>query len=69
MGDVKIEYIPGRPGDFSGKEISSELTQRELDWEPKVSFEEGVRRYINWYKQRAKKRETEWARLDEKLKV
>ena len=69
LGDVKIEYIPGRPGDFSGKEISSELTQRELDWEPKVSFEEGVRRYINWYKQRAKKRETEWARLDEKLKV
>ncbi|NQT46488.1 MAG: NAD-dependent epimerase/dehydratase family protein [Candidatus Omnitrophica bacterium] len=69
LGDVKIEYIPGRPGDFSGKEISSELTQRELDWEPKVSFEEGVRRYINWYKQREEKRETEWARLDEKLKV
>jgi UDP-glucose 4-epimerase len=51
IGDVKIESIPVRPGDFSGKQISSELAREELGWEPKVSFEEGVRRYIEWYKQ------------------
>jgi UDP-glucose 4-epimerase len=51
IGDVQIESIPVRPGDFSGKQISSELAREELGWEPKVSFEEGVRRYIEWYKQ------------------
>ena len=24
--------------------------KKELDWEPKVHFEEGLRRYIEWYK-------------------
>jgi UDP-glucose 4-epimerase len=40
LGDVKIEYTPARPGDFSGKEISSVLAKKELNWEPKISFEE-----------------------------
>lgn len=68
IGNVKIEYIPARPGDFSGKEVSSELAKKELDWEPKVSFEEGVRRYINWYKKVEKEKEAEWARLDNTLR-
>lgn len=51
IGDVKIEYVPGRPQDFSGKEILSRLAEQELGWEPKVPFEEGVRRYVGWYKQ------------------
>jgi len=68
IGDVKIEYIPARPGDFSGKEVSSELARRELGWEPKVSFEEGIRRYIEWYREREKKRVSDWDKLDETLK-
>src|SRR5207248_1485687 len=35
VGNVPIEYIEGRLGDFSGKEISSERARRELNWEPK----------------------------------
>lgn len=69
IGNVKIEYIPARPGDFSGKEVSSELANKELGWEPKVSFEEGLRSYISWYKEREEKRRAEWERLDEILKI
>lgn len=68
IADVKIEYVAGRPGDFSGKEISSELAQKELGWKPRVSFEEGVRRYIKWYKEREEERKSEWDKLDEILK-
>ena len=60
--------MPARPGDFSGKEVSSQLAKTELGWEPKISFEEGVRRYVHWYKDRVAKTEAEWARVDEILK-
>ena len=66
--EVKIEHIPARPADFSGVEVSSTLAKKELGWEPKVSFEEGVRRYIDWYKRAEEDRELKWAQLDETLK-
>ncbi len=68
VGNVEIEYIQGRPGDFSGREVSSELAERELDWSPKVNFEEGMRRYIVWYKEREKRRRNDWEKLDKELK-
>ena len=68
IGGVKIESVPARPGDFSGKEVSSELAKRELGWEPKVSFEEGLRRYIEWHKKEEAERESKWAQIDEILK-
>ncbi len=49
VGDVKIESIPARPGDYPGKEVSSKLAEEELGWELKVSFEEGVRRTVDFY--------------------
>lgn len=52
LGKVEIQYIEGRPGDFSGKEISNRRAREELGWESRVSFEEGVRRYIEWFKQK-----------------
>jgi len=52
LGKVDIEYIEGRPGDFKGKVGINKRAKDELGWEPKVSFEEGVRRYIDWYKAR-----------------
>ena len=68
IGGVKIKSVPARPGDFSGKEVSSELAKRELGWEPKVSFEEGLRRYIEWHKKEEAERESKWAQIDEILK-
>ncbi len=68
LGDVKIESIPARPGDFSGKEVSSELAEKELGWEPKVSFEDGLNRYIEWYKKEEERRDSKWAQLDQILR-
>lgn len=47
---VRIEYKPGRAGDFRGKIVSNDMAYAELGWKPKVEFEEGLRRYIEWYK-------------------
>lgn len=68
VGHVKIEYVPARGGDFSGKDISSDLAKKELGWEPKIPFEEGVSRYIQWYKERLQESETQWEQLDQRLK-
>lgn len=68
IGNVKIEYTSARPGDFSGKEVSSERARTELGWVPKTSFEEGVRKYVQWYKEREEKRKSGLARLDAALK-
>ena len=69
IGNVKIEYITSRAGDFSGKEVSNERANKELGWEPKVSFEEGLRRYIEWYREREVKRKRDWQKLDEMLRL
>jgi len=66
--DVKIEYVPARPADFSGIEISNERAKNELGWEPKVSFEEGIRRYIDWYRKTEDEQQSRWAQLDKTLK-
>lgn len=53
IGDhVKIEFVPERPGDFGGKEVSAEKARRELCWSPTVEFEEGLRRTVEWFRKR-----------------
>ena len=68
VGDVKIEYTPARPGDFGGKEVSSVLSKKELGWQPATSFEEGVKRYIKWYREREEKRRIGLDKIDASLK-
>lgn len=68
IANVRIQYVPPRPGDFSGKEVSSQRAKSELGWEPMVCFEDGLRRYIGWYRAREESRAREWETLDEFLK-
>ncbi len=69
LGDVRIEYVPARPGDFSGKDVSSEKAARELGWRPKVGLEEGIRRYVDWLMQQDRTRDEQWALVDQRLRV
>jgi UDP-glucose 4-epimerase len=46
---TRIEYVPARPGDFRGRELSNARAERLLGWRPTTSFREGVRRYVEWY--------------------
>jgi len=50
VGNVRIEHREARPGDYQGKKVSAEKAKRELGWKPKVDIEEGIRRYIEWYR-------------------
>jgi dTDP-glucose 4,6-dehydratase len=46
-----IRYVQDRPGHDRRCALDSSKIQRELGWKPKVSFEEGIRRTVNWYVQ------------------
>jgi UDP-glucose 4-epimerase len=47
---VKIEFVPERPEDFGGKEVSAEKALRELGWAATVDFEDGLRRTVEWFR-------------------
>jgi UDP-glucose 4-epimerase len=51
-GGVRVEYVPARPGDYGGKEVSAQKIFRELEWEPKIDFAEGMRRTVEWFRPR-----------------
>src|SRR6185295_1955446 len=40
---IDIQHAPARQGDFAGRSVSAEKARRLLDWEPRVSFEDGMR--------------------------
>lgn len=67
VGNVEIEYTEARPGDFAGKVASSKRAKDELGWEPRVSFEEGVSRYIQWRREEMVRGDQDEALLDTEL--
>ena len=67
LGNVEVTYTATRLGDFPGKEVSSQLAKNELGWEPKTSFEVGVRKYISWFQERELQRKIDWDRFDNSL--
>lgn len=61
-----MKYVQDRPGHDRRYALDSSKLQRELGWKPLVSFEDGIRRTIDWYVNN-----TEWlahARSGEYLK-
>jgi UDP-glucose 4-epimerase len=46
---MDIEFTNARQGDFAGRTVSAAKARRVLGWEPRVSFDEGLRRYVEWY--------------------
>src|SRR4051812_15955090 len=50
VGDVAVEYTPGRTGDFAGAPVSGERARTELGWSATTPFHEGVRRYYDWHR-------------------
>lgn len=68
LGSAEIRRVPARPGDFSGKVVRSHRAQQELSWKPKVRFEEGLRRYIDWYQARQMQQQQTWSKVDAALR-
>ena len=54
MGDEMIDYVEDRKGHDFRYAIDFTKIKNELGWEPKISFEEGLKKTVEWYK------ENEW---------
>jgi UDP-glucose 4-epimerase len=48
VGDVEIQHVEGRSGDFKGAVVDGSRAETELGWRAETPFREGVRRYIAW---------------------
>jgi len=53
-GSVEINYVEARPGDYAGKIVSNDKSKSLLDWEPKIDFQEGAKRFVDWYRKNVK---------------
>lgn len=42
---------PARPGEVQAITLATEKAEQELGWKAKLSFKEGIRETINWYKE------------------
>ncbi len=44
-----IEFVKDRPGHDFRYSLNVNKIKNEIDWEAKISFEEGIKRTVNWY--------------------
>ncbi|MDO9399793.1 MAG: dTDP-glucose 4,6-dehydratase [bacterium] len=49
-GEEMIEYVADRLGHDLRYAIDFSKAKHELDWEPKINFEDGLKETIEWYK-------------------
>ncbi len=45
----EVEYLPPRSGDVRHTKADITLAQNILDWHPKISFEEGIKKTKKWF--------------------
>lgn len=50
----EIQYLPPRPGDVLHTKADITLAKNLLDWQPKISFKEGVKKTSQWFKESGK---------------
>lgn len=46
----RVRYGPARPGDIQYSHADIASATRDLGWIPRVSFEDGLRRTVEWYR-------------------
>ena len=49
VSEDMIEYVKDRPGHDRRYAINFSKLKNELGWQPKTSFEEGMKRTVDWY--------------------
>ena len=47
---ANIELKPGEAGDMRETAADIAATTRDLGWSPKVTVEEGIPRFVDWFK-------------------
>ena len=52
VGDTDVSFGPARPGDYKARVVRADRAREELGWTPQYSFEEGLRRTVEWYRNR-----------------
>ena len=48
--EPKIKQLPMQPGDVDRTFADITKAKKLIGYEPKTSFEEGIRRFVEWYK-------------------
>ena len=51
LPDRPIEFIGDRPGQVFRHTCDRSKAEKLLDWRPRISFEDGLDRTIEWYRQ------------------
>ena len=44
-----IQFVPDRPGHDFRYFLDNQKAKRELNWEAKTKFEEGIKKTVDWY--------------------
>jgi UDP-glucose 4-epimerase len=50
VGDTEVTFGPSRPGDYRARIVRSDRANNELGWTPKHTFDEGLRKTLEWYR-------------------
>ncbi len=61
VGNTEIVYMPARPGDLGTKIVSGERARAELGWTAATPFADGVRRYVQWRREQASRKQADEA--------
>jgi UDP-glucuronate 4-epimerase len=48
---AEIEFAPMQPGDVASTYADIDSTQRDFGFEPTTSIEEGLPRFVQWYRE------------------